>query len=105
MCVESLIFNILSQTYQQQGDVRWATDQIPEQNCALRRAFSNVNSDQGRAIFLLVGRERANIGIKKRTTCTYNAQERLIGIAQHYRSLATIEESIADQRPNKMGEN
>jgi hypothetical protein len=34
-----------------------------------------------------------------------DARERFIRIAQHYRSLATIEESIADQRPNKMGDN
>jgi hypothetical protein len=34
-----------------------------------------------------------------------DARERFIGIAQHYRSLAKIEQNIADQRPTKMGEN
>jgi hypothetical protein len=34
-----------------------------------------------------------------------DARDRFMGIAQHYRSLAMIEESIADQRPNKMGDN
>jgi hypothetical protein len=40
-----------------------------------------------------------------RSASDADARERLIGIAQHYRSLAKIEESIGDQRPNKMGEN
>ena len=44
------------------------TDLIPKQNCALKRAFSNSNFDQGPAIFSLVGRERANIGMEKRDT-------------------------------------
>jgi hypothetical protein len=30
---------------------------------------------------------------------------RFIAIAQHYRSLAKIEQGIADQRPNKNGDN
>ena len=34
-----------------------------------------------------------------------DARDRFIGIAQHYRSLAKIEQSIADQRPNKHGGN
>jgi hypothetical protein len=58
------------QTYPQddKGDVGWGTDLIPKQNCALKRAFSNSNFDQGPAIFSLVGRERANIGMEKRNT-------------------------------------
>jgi len=31
-----------------------------------------------------------------------DARDRFIGIAQHYRSLAKIEQSIADQRPTNM---
>ena len=34
-----------------------------------------------------------------------DARERFIGIAQHYRSLAKIEQSIADQRPNRNSRN
>ena len=34
-----------------------------------------------------------------------DARDRFMGIVQHYRSLAMIEERIADQRPNKMGDN
>ena len=30
-------------------------------------------------------------------------RDRFVAIAQHYRSLAKIEQSIADQRPNKKG--
>jgi hypothetical protein len=30
-------------------------------------------------------------------------RDRFVAIAQHYRSLAKIEQSIADQRPNKNG--
>jgi hypothetical protein len=30
-----------------------------------------------------------------------DVQERFVAIAQHYRSLAKIEQSNADQRPNK----
>ena len=48
----------------------WGTDLIPEQNCALKRIFRNGNSNQKRAIFLLVGRERVNIGMEK--LATYN---------------------------------
>jgi hypothetical protein len=34
-----------------------------------------------------------------------SVRDRFIGIAQHYRSLAIIEQRIADQRPNKKGGN
>ena len=33
-----------------------------------------------------------------------DVQERFVAIAQHYHSLAKIEQSIANQRPNKKGE-
>ena len=33
-----------------------------------------------------------------------DVRDRFIAIAQHYRSLAKIEQSIANQRPNKKGE-
>jgi hypothetical protein len=33
-----------------------------------------------------------------------DVRDRFVAIAQHYRSLAIIERSIADQRPNKKGE-
>ena len=49
-----------------QGSIRgvgWGTDLIPKQNCALKRTFSNSNFDQEPAIFSLVGREHANIGM------------------------------------------
>ena len=36
-----------------------------------------------------------------RSTSDPDVQERLVAIARHYRSLAKIEQSIADQRPNK----
>jgi len=34
-----------------------------------------------------------------------NVRERFVTVAQHYRSLAKIEQSIADQRPPKKGGN
>ena len=43
---------------------------IPEQNWALKGVFSGGNSNQGRAIFLLVGREHVNTGMVK--LGTYN---------------------------------
>ena len=36
-----------------------------------------------------------------RSTSDPDVRERLVAIARHYRSLAKIEQSIADQRPNK----
>jgi hypothetical protein len=48
----------------------WGTDRIPEQNCGLKQVFSSGDSSQRRAIFLLVGRERANIATEK--LATYN---------------------------------
>jgi hypothetical protein len=54
--------------------VRWGVDQIPKHNCALRLAFRNINSYQGRALFLLAGRERADTGIKKQSTCGGRSQ-------------------------------
>ena len=68
MCSSRLIFNILPtdlSTGPIRGDVAWGTDLIPEQNCALKRfqPFSNRSSNQRRAMFLLVGREHANIWI------------------------------------------
>ena len=36
-----------------------------------------------------------------RSTSDPDVRERFVAIAQHYRSLAKIEQSIADQRPNK----
>ena len=37
-----------------------------------------------------------------RSASDLDARDRFIGIAQHYRSLAKIEQSIADQRPTNM---
>jgi hypothetical protein len=37
------------------------------------------------------------------TTSDPGLRDRFVSIAQHYRSLAKIEQSIADQRPNKNG--
>ena len=65
---QRLIFNILSadlSTGVNKEGVGWDTDLIPEQNCALKRVFSNSNFDQGPAIFSLVGQEHANIGMEK----------------------------------------
>lgn len=39
------------------------------------------------------------------SACEPSVQDRFIAIARHYRSLATIEKSIADQRPNKNAHN
>ena len=38
-----------------------------------------------------------------RSASDSDLKERFVTIAQHYRSLAKIEQSIADQRPNKKG--
>ena len=70
ICDVCLIFNMLSTDLSTglcycKGGVSWSTDLILEQNCALRRATSNGNSDQGRAILLLAGRECANIRMAK----------------------------------------
>ena len=40
-----------------------------------------------------------------RSTRDPDVRDRFIAIAQHYRSLATIEQSIADQRPRKNSNN
>jgi hypothetical protein len=90
--------------------MRWGTDQILAENCALNGIFSNGNSSQRRATFLLVGQEHAHIEMEKagylvlaRSASDPRVRERFIAIAKHYRSLAKIEQSIADQRRNKNG--
>ena len=70
MCVAGLTFNNLS-TDLSAGLVRGrGIDLIPEQNWAGKVVFSGGNSNQGRVIFSLVGRERVNTGMEK--PGTYN---------------------------------
>jgi hypothetical protein len=42
---------------------------------------------------------------RARSASDPDARERFIGIAQHYRSLAKIEQNIADQYPTKVSDN
>jgi hypothetical protein len=76
MCLSCPIFNILStdlSTRPIKVGVRWGTDLIPEQNCALKQVFSRGDSDQRRATFLLVGREHANIAMERLATYNWRA--------------------------------
>jgi hypothetical protein len=90
-----LIFNILStdsSTGPIQEDVAWGSDLFPEQNCALKRIFSDKDSNQ----------RRPTIPTSWARAREYrDGEDRFTAIARHYRSLAKIEQSITDQRPNK----
>jgi hypothetical protein len=106
-----LIFNILStdsSTGPIQEDVAWGSDLFPEQNCALKRIFSDKDPNQRRpTIPTSWARAReyrdgeAGYVQLARLASDPDVRDRFTAIARHYRSLAKIEQSITDQRPNK----
>jgi len=87
--------------------VAWGTDLIPEQNCALADFQQQKFQPKARDILISWARAReyrdgeAGYLQLARSACHPDVRDRFIAIAQHYRSLAKIEQSIADQRPNK----
>ena len=93
------------------GGVLWGTDPVTE-HCALRRVLSNGDfRPRARDILISWAKAREYLDGETRylkmadSACEPSVQDRFIAIARHYRSLATIEKSIADQRPNKSAHN